>query len=284
MREVRRYALAMPHDPVPRDKASAAREMERLIAQGTSRDPAWFSFGDRVLTPSDVVALLDPYVTEERKQRIEAVLDERTYQVAVVVEGMVDTGNVAAVQRSTDGFGIQSFHAIDTAGTYKHSKRTAQGAHKWLDRYRWRDAASCVGFLHDHGYTVVAAHVDPGAGPIDAVDFTRRTALVFGNELAGVSPALLDLVDATAHIPISGFVESYNISVAAGVALYQARHMRIDELGSHGDLSAADRERLRAVFWLKSVKHHRRLMERLMADGPRSGATVRNVPATDPPG
>jgi len=255
---------------VPNDKKVAAAEMLRLIEQGTTRDRSWFSFGERQLSTGEVVELLLPFVTADRMSRIDEVLANRTYNLTIAVDGMVDTGNVAAVMRTADGFGLQSFHAIDTAGTYKHSRRTAQGAQKWLDRYRWRAAADAVEYLRADGYRVVAAHVDRHATPIEEIDFGRRTALVFGNELAGVSDELLACADTTTFIPISGFVESYNISVAAGVCLAAARRDRIQRLGRHGDLSTEDRDRLRAVFMMKSVKHHREVIERLLAD---SGST-----------
>ena len=132
-----------------------------------------------------------------------------------------------------------------------------------------------VEHLRDGGYRLVAAHVDRAATPVDRVDFGDRTALVFGNELAGVSPELLDLVDETVYIPISGFVESYNISVAAGICLQQARTDRIGRLGRHGDLTHSDRDRLRAVFMMKSVKHHRPVIERLLAESAADDNTAR---------
>jgi tRNA (guanosine-2'-O-)-methyltransferase len=251
---------------MPNDKEVAAAEMLRLVEQGTTRDPHWFTFGERRLTPGEVVDLLLPFVTEERMRRIAEVLSQRTYNLTVVLDGMVDTGNVAAVMRTADGFGLQSFHAVDTAGTYKHSRRTAQGAQKWLDRYRWRAAAACVEYLRSNDYRLLAAHVDPAATPIDSVDFGERTALVFGNELAGVSNELLGMIDDSVFIPISGFVESYNVSVAAGVCLHVARRDRMVRLGRHGDLIGSDRDRLEAVFMMKSVKHHRALIERLLSE------------------
>jgi tRNA (guanosine-2'-O-)-methyltransferase len=251
---------------MPNDKEVAAAEMLRLIGQGTTRDPHWFSFGDRRLSPDEVVELLLPFVTDDRVRRLDEVVGERTYNLTVAVEGMVDTGNVAAVMRTADGFGLQAFHAIDTAGTYKHSRRTARGAQKWLDRYRWRSVADCVEYLRAEGYRLIAAHVDPTATPIEEVDFSRRTALLFGNELAGVSDEALAMVEDTTFIPVSGFIESYNISVAAGLCLYAARNDRIRRLGRQGDLPAEDRDRLRAVFMMKSVKHHRALIERLLVE------------------
>jgi tRNA (guanosine-2'-O-)-methyltransferase len=253
----------MPSDPIV-----ARAEMERLLApgRGTTRDPAWFRFGEQVLTPDEVLDVLAPYLTAEREARIDAAVAGRTRAVAVVVEGVVDTGNIAAVMRTADGFGIQEFHVVDTAGHYKHSKRTAQGSEKWLDRRRWRRAADCVEYLRAGGYRIVAAHLDDAAVPIDAIDFTIPTAMVFGNELDGLSAEMVAAADVTTVIPISGFVQSFNLSVAAGVALYRARADRIARLGRHGDLSDEERLRMRAVFAMKSVKHHRPIIERWLAE------------------
>ena len=104
----------MPSDPVV-----AAREMERLLTSGprTTLDPGWFEFGEHRLEPDEVVAILRPHLTERRIIRIEEVLDERTYNLTAVVEGSVDSGNVSAVMRTADAFGVQPFHAIDTAAS-----------------------------------------------------------------------------------------------------------------------------------------------------------------------
>ena len=253
----------MPSDPVV-----ARAEMKRLLApgRGTSRDPGWFRFGNRTLTPQEVLDLLEPYVTPERTERIDEVLADRTRSLAVVVEGVVDTGNIAAVMRTADGFGVQEFHAIDTAGTYKHSKRTAQGSQKWLDRRRWSATGPCVEYLRAAGYTIVAAHVDERAVPIEEVDFSVPTALVFGNELEGLSSEMLEAADVTTVIPITGFVQSFNLSVAAAVSLYRARTDRLERLGYHGDMDQEDQLRTRAVFVMKSVKHHRKIVMRLLED------------------
>lgn len=241
--------------------------MRRLTAaRRTSRDPAVFRFGDRTLAPDEVVTRLRPFLTDDRILRIEAVLAQRTLNLAVVLEGMVDTGNVAAVMRTADGFGVQSFHTIDTAASYKHSKRTSRGAEKWLDRYRWRSPAECVASLHAAGQRVLAAHPSEESVPLDDIDFAQPTALVFGNEMSGLSDELLAVADGTTAIPTDGFTQSYNISVAAGVCLAQARRNRIARLGAHGDLPDDAQARLRALWYLRTVPSSRGIMDRLLAD------------------
>lgn len=241
--------------------------MADLVIGTRTDDPWWFTFDDVVLGPDDLVAILAPFLTPRRIERLDAVLDARTENVAVVIEGMVDLGNVGAVMRSADGFGIQPFHAVDTAGTYKRSRRTSQGVDTWLDRYRWDAAEPCVEYLRSHGYRILAADVTGDAEPIGDADVTGRTALVFGNELAGITDEMRSMVDGSVVIPMFGFAESFNISVAAAVTLYEVHRQRVDRFGSNGDLGAERRSRIRAVWYAKSVREYRRVVERALDDG-----------------
>jgi len=258
------------------DPLVARREMEGLLRGGrqTSFDPRWFEYGDRTLSPEEIVEILQPHLTDERLAGIDRALDNRTYSLAVVVDGMVDTGNVSAVMRSADAFGVQAFCAIDRAGSYKHSRRTAQGVRKWVDRWVWRDPKEAVDELQRRGYRIVVADADAAAVPLQHVDFSIPSAIVLGNELSGVSGEMAASAEVVVQIEMSGFAQSLNISVAAAVLLYQARHDRVTRLGCHGDLSTSDRARLRAVFALKSVRSARLIMERALRDDQGiSGAT-----------
>ncbi len=245
------------------DPVVARREMNGLLRRGrmTSFDPSWFNYGGQTLGPAQVLEILRPHISDDRMRRIDEVLDNRTYNLAVVVDGMVDTGNVSAVMRTADSFGVQAFHAVDRARSYKHSKRTAQGTRKWVDRWVWRQQEEALQALRESGHRIVVADLDPDAVPIATVDFSAPTALVFGNELAGVSDEFRQAADEAVAIEMSGFAQSLNISVAAAICLYEARRDRIERLGKHGDLSETDQKRLRAVFTAKSVRHHRRIIE-----------------------
>ena len=219
-----------------------------------------FVFGGRRFEPGEIIARLEEFLTPERRGRIEDVLAARTYRVATVVEGIINMGNVSAVMRSAEALGFQPFHVITGGDDFKDSKRTSQGAEKWLDVFQWTTPAECVKHLRGQGYRVVVTHLDETSVEIGKIDFSAKTALVFGNEKEGVSREMLALSDERCIIPISGFVQSFNISVAAAVALYHARQDRVARLGSHGDLTDAEIEELRAVFFLKSVRHARRIL------------------------
>jgi tRNA (guanosine-2'-O-)-methyltransferase len=259
----------MESSPIDREDIDAEAEMQRLLQSGgappETEDP--FRVGDRRLAPGRIIELLRPFLTERRLDRIQTVVAERTRTVVPVVEGLVNTGNVSAVMRSSEALGYQDLHVVRGENErYKHSKRTAQGAQHWLDVWRWDEAADCVGHFHDRGYRVLAMHLDDEAKPIGEVDFTEPTALVFGNEAAGVSRAMRREADGTVIIPISGFTESFNVSVAAALGLYHAQQDRLRRQGQHADLSATAQERLVARFCLNSVSSAKKILARKLSD------------------
>lgn len=208
------------------------------------------------LTPDLVVDRLRPYLTEQRIKRIQEVVSRRSRNVVTVIEGLINLGNVSAVMRSAEALGFYDFHIVEGDHTrFKNSARTSQGAEKWLNVSRWPTPVACASTLKARGYTLVATHLDETSVPIDTIDFTQPIALVFGNEQGGVSHEMLALADHRCIIPMAGFVESFNISVAAAVGLYHAYHDRMTRQGFHGDLTEAEQTALTAEYYRRSVKH-----------------------------
>jgi tRNA (guanosine-2'-O-)-methyltransferase len=251
----------------------SAEEMFELVDGRRTDDPGWFLFGDVIVEPDDIVSILAPAVSASRQDTVERVLDGRTTNLTVVVEGMVDLGNVSAVMRTADGFGVQSVHAIDTADVYKRSRRTTRGTDKWIDRFRWVDVESCFSHLRSQRYRIVVADITKGAVSIADLDLTERSAFVFGNELEGVSHTARDMADVAVTIPMAGFADSFNISVAASITLYEAQRQRRLRFGKSGDLSESDKRRIRAVWYIKSVRESRLHIERALANGYGSTGT-----------
>lgn len=215
-----------------------------------------------VLSAAEIVDLLGPQLRERRKERIDEVICERTFCVVPVMDGVYDLGNVAAVLRSAEGMGYQEAHFIDTQPDHKPAQRITQGADKWLDLHRWREPSRCVKALKERGYLIAATHLDADV-ELEEMDFTKPTALVFGNEHDGVSQEVLEQADLRCVIPLRGFIQSFNISVAAAIALYEALKQRIEVLGSQGDLDEEQREILRALFYVRASNQPGRLIPRL---------------------
>ncbi len=235
--------------------------MEDLLSSSGSRFEG-VQVGNVRLTPSDVIQALAPQLSDERMERIDEIIAGRTYDVAPVVEGVINTGNVSAVMRTAEGLGFQPFHVIQNDVPFKHSARTTQGAQKWLDVHMWEKTAGCVSHLQEEGYSVVVTALTDSAVPLEEIDFTRKTALVFGNEAAGCTQTMLEMADQTCILPSPGFVQSYNISVAAAMSLYAAFAARVRHFGTNGNLSGTEQERLRADFYFRSVRSAQSILER----------------------
>ena len=264
-------------DDRARHEIDAAQEMRDLIASGgqppTDADP--FVIDGQRLSPAEVIEHLAPFMTEARRTGIQRVVAQRTRSVVPVVEGLVNTGNVSAVMRSAEALGCQDLHVVKGENErFKHSKRTAQGAQRWLDVWRWETPAACAEHLQARGVRVLTLALSDSAAPIDAFDFTAPTALVFGNEKDGVTDAMRQAADADCIIPMDGFTESFNVSVAAAVALYHARQDRLRRQGHHADLSDAAQERLTARFYLRSVSHAERILARQLREAKEDEASA----------
>ncbi|GMH36335.1 hypothetical protein BSKO_04203 [Bryopsis sp. KO-2023] len=212
-----------------------------------------FTFKEKETDSASVLKMLDPFVSPERQASIAKVAAERTFSVVPVIEGIHNSGNIAAVLRSADAMGYGAVHCIHKSDQkYKKSQRSSAGADKWLDVCVWDDTRECLTQFKDRGFNIVATHMTKASIDMHDVDWTKPTAVVLGNEGEGISDTTVELSDACAIIPMVGFVESFNISVAAAVTLYEARRSRIEKLGWHGDLSAEEQQILRAVMFLRN--------------------------------
>lgn len=209
--------------------------------------------GDEVFEPEEIIAKLESYISPRRKERIDGVISRRTYTVAPVMEGLYDRGNISAVVRSAEALGYQSLHNIETSSRFKKAKRVTQGAEKWLDIQAWQSTRECIDGLRDRGYRIVATTL-VDAHSIRDVDCMEPMALVFGNEKDGVSPEMIEAADDRVILPMDGFTQSLNISVAAALCLHYIAEERRRN-GGHGDLSEEEITALTASYYLRSTEH-----------------------------
>lgn len=200
------------------------------------------------------------YLLPGRKERIDRAVAERTRTLVVVLEAFCDPQNVNAVLRTCDAFGVQEVHVVEgPMKPYDRNKKISQNADKWLDVVRWRSSADCLRALKARGLRVYATWLGDGSVPLGELAFDSPVALVFGNEHRGVSDEALALADARFAIPMRGFVQSLNVSVAVAVTLARAVERREVERGRHGDLPDDDAAALRDRFYLLAVKQRARI-------------------------
>lgn len=200
------------------------------------------------------------FLGDERRRRVDEVVANRTRTLTVVMEAFCDPQNVNAVLRTCEAFGVQELHAIEgPMKPFDRNKKISQNADKWLDLRRWPSTGECLRHLKEAGFAIYATHLDERSRPLGELPFGGKVALVFGNEHRGVSDEALALADATYAIPMRGFVQSFNVSVAAAISLAKAVERREAERGRHGDLDEADAAALRERFYVLAVKQRARI-------------------------
>lgn len=201
--------------------------------------------------PSDsqIIETLSTRVTPERWTKIQNIVSRRISHLSVGIEDIYDRGNASAVMRSMEAFGFYQLHMVELSEKFKESQRVTQGADKWLDIRKWKSTKECVQHLKSEGRKIYVTHLDPQAKALEEIDVAQPFSLFFGNEKKGASEELLSLADESVFIPMRGFVQSFNISVAAAVALYSLLQ-RIPK----NSLSQSETERLTAYYLTQSVE------------------------------
>ncbi len=162
--------------------------------------------------------------TESRRNKIINVLNQRQTDLTVVLENIIDPHNVSAILRTCDAVGIPEVHLVYTEG-YEFpeiSKTSSVSANKWVAVKKHKSRIDCVNYLNKHGFRIGASHLEHFSVLHTDIDFSMKTALVFGNEHAGVSDELLKICDFSFKIPMHGMIQSLNVSVACAVTLFQA--------------------------------------------------------------
>lgn len=167
--------------------------------------------------------------TSRRQERIRSVLARRQPDLSVVLEDVHDPHNASAVLRSCDGVGVLDVHLVyvhEEPPRNAFARTTSASAAKWMRLHYHDSIDACYEALRRDGFRIYATALGRESVNLYDLDLTRPSALVFGNEMRGVSEAAIARADATVFIPMQGMVESLNISVACAVSLYEAMRQR----------------------------------------------------------
>ncbi|MFN8790541.1 MAG: TrmH family RNA methyltransferase [Bdellovibrionales bacterium] len=204
-----------------------------------------------------------PLLTPERREKIERVVAGRNFGNAVVLEGIYDRGNVSAVMRTAEALGFVNFHVIETQEKFKEANRVTQGADKWTEVIKWKKTRDAVTYLKSKGHRIVVTSLE-AAKPISEIDWTTPTALVLGNEKDGISQEMLELSDERIIIPMNGFVQSFNISVAGALSLYHIYLDRTQKLGRCADVTDEQKEILKALYAMRTQESAEQVLRRVL--------------------
>lgn len=159
-----------------------------------------------------------------RKTPEECRLADR-FPIAVVLENIRSAYNVGSVFRTADAFLVDSVYITGYTATppHKEIRKTALGAEESVDWYYFKTTAEAIAKLKQDGFKVYAVEQVENSLALNhpGLNFDEKTAFVFGNEVTGVDDSTLALCEGSIEIPQFGMKHSLNISVAAGVVLWE---------------------------------------------------------------
>ena len=215
--------------------------------------PGQFLIAERVVSPREIIDKLWQQLTPRRREKLLAVVAKRSRHMVGIMENIYDQGNVHAVIRSSESFGHYQLARVASV-RQKKSSRTTSGADKWVHVTDFTNIRDAIQHYRSQGHQIGATAFTPQAIPINEVDFSRPTALIFGNEKDGCSKEAKELSDFHCLIPTVGLTPSFNISVAAAITFYHV-HCSQKKSGHDYLLSSAQREELLAEYLLNSFAH-----------------------------
>ena len=208
---------------------------------------------------------LEDFVSDKRKATFHRVLEDRTRHFTVVLEDIYQPHNSSAVIRSCDIFGLQDVHIIQNKYSSKVSRHVAKGSQKWLDIKKYNKSATntqdCLDALRNDGYQIIATTPHNDSCVLHEFDITKKSAFVFGVEKEGVSEYTMNQADGFLKIPMVGFTESLNISVAAAIIL-QDITTKLRASNIEWQLTTKEKEVLYFDWVQKSIKSIKKISER----------------------
>jgi tRNA (guanosine-2'-O-)-methyltransferase len=184
--------------------------------------------------------------TEKRIEKIKWVLGKRQPSFRIVIENIHDPHNVSAIFRTCDAAGVPKVSLVYNIEKFpKIGKKSSASAYKWIEREKYKSIEECYNQLRKETFIIYASSLNSDSKNIYDLDFTKKTAIVFGNEHRGLSKEAEEGADETFFIPMYGMVQSLNVSVSAAITIYEALRQRsLQGLYDESELSQKELQKL----------------------------------------
>jgi 23S rRNA (guanosine2251-2'-O)-methyltransferase len=161
-------------------------------------------------------------------------------EIVLIVHNVRSALNVGSILRTAEGLGVKEVYLTgytpypeseNDGRLAHHSRKTSQQIHKTAlgaeSLIRWQhevDSNLVIDKLNAGGYMIAALEQTPASVELNSIHFDKDIALIVGNEVHGLDSDLLENSDIHIQIPMSGKKESFNVAVAAGIALYHLKY------------------------------------------------------------
>lgn len=195
---------------------------------------------------------LKDFITPEKLQKIENLVNERSNFIVPVMEDIYQFRNAGAIVRSMEAFGFQTLYAFENRNSFIPESSVSRGADKWIDIHFMQPNIDSLKKIKDKGYLI--ATISPEKTAINIQDYipNQPTAVIFGTEFRGISKEFLDFSDICIQIPMLGFTESLNVSVAAGICFYEMRN-KLKKSNLNWKLTQQEKLNLKIKWAINSV-------------------------------
>jgi tRNA (guanosine-2'-O-)-methyltransferase len=174
--------------------------------------------------------------TKARIKKVEKLLSLRQPDLRVVLEEVTNTHNASAVVRTCDAAGVLHIDVISAEPEpFPVNEAISTRADKWLNFSLYSSVNKCFRKLKAKGFKIAATHLKKDAVSFTSLDYTQPIAIVLGNEFQGISEEACSQADYIIKIPMFGMAQSLNLSVSAGIILYEAVKQRMEK-GYYGKM------------------------------------------------
>lgn len=175
------------------------------------------------------IALMSAVTYHNLGNLVTSLYDDGILPFIVLLDGITDVRNFGAIARTAECCGVNALVIAErgSVSVGADAVKTSAGALLSLPVCREHSLTVAVKFLKDSGFNVVAVSEKATMGYTEC-DYTAPTVLVMGAEDKGISPEVLRMCDSHVAIPMFGHISSLNVSVAAGVLMYEVVRQRLN--------------------------------------------------------
>jgi 23S rRNA (guanosine2251-2'-O)-methyltransferase len=217
--------------------ANPRRQIERVVATRNAASRLPENIEPQILDPDAIDGMLPPGAVHQglavrafplEPQELQAICGPPDGRSVLILDGVTDPQNVGAAFRSAVAFGARAVILQDRKSPPLTGvlAKAAAGAIELVPHARVVNLGRAIETLRSLGYVTVALEGEAELGLADALSDTRPAAIVVGAEGKGLRPAVAEACEKRARIPIASAIESLNVSVAAAIALYEAKRAR----------------------------------------------------------
>jgi len=174
-----------------------------------------------------VIAFLSPIEFYPIEDLVQSLFDNGKTPLLMILDGITDVRNFGAIARTCACAGVDALiiSARGSVAVNGDAVKTSAGALHTLPVCKVENLQNCLTYLKDSGLRIVAA-TEHTTTNYTEVDMTVPTAIIMGSEEKGIFQANLSIATDQVRIPMTGTIESLNVSVAAGVIIYEAIRQR----------------------------------------------------------